>query len=207
MRTGSLVFPTSNSSPRIEARTSALKLNRRSRVDSIPSEYPQTLISAGTNTVWPASKWVRVVGRFTFRRASTWSSSLRPRSREQVHHDDLNGLPVLVQRRAAELHGALARPARGRAHLKDFRFDVQLVSRAHRARPLHLVGSSADDSAGGTEIALDQQLHRQRGRVPSARGEPVEEGAARGLCVRVERLRVELRRERLDRGRINLQLA
>src|SRR5713101_2095653 len=35
MRTGSLVFPTSNSSPRIEARAFALKLNRRSRVDSI----------------------------------------------------------------------------------------------------------------------------------------------------------------------------
>jgi hypothetical protein len=39
--------------------------------------------------------------------------------------------------------------------------------------------------------------------VPTARGETAEEGAARGIVVEMERLRIEFGRESLDRRRVD----
>jgi hypothetical protein len=47
-------------------------------------------------------------------------------------------------------------------------------------------------------LALHQQPHRHGRGVPSARDQLAEEGALRCLFVQVERLRIELRGERLD---------
>src|SRR5438445_233074 len=63
--------------------------------------------------------------------------------------------------------------------------------------PESLHGADSDPD-GGTEAALDEQLHRERGGVPSARRETAEERAARCVVVEMERLRIELCGERLD---------
>src|SRR5205823_10343484 len=97
-------------------------------------------------------------------------------------------------------------PAGGAANLEDLRLDVKLVARPDRARPLQLLGARADDAAGGAEAAFDQKPHGERGGVPSARRQAGEEGFAGGGFIEMERLRIELRGERLDRRRVETKL-
>jgi hypothetical protein len=58
----------------------------------------------------------------------------------------------------------------------------------------------ADDPTGDWRPAVHEQPHRDCGRVPSARREAAEQRRLGSLVVEVERLRVELCRERLDLG-------
>src|SRR5262249_54270425 len=61
-----------------------------------------------------------------------------------------------------------------------------------------LLEAHADDAADRLELALDQEPHRERGGVPAARGEALEDRGARGRFVQMERLRIELCGEGLD---------
>src|SRR5207249_4030688 len=85
-----------------------------------------------------------------------------------------------------------------RSHVEDFALDVQLVTRSHGKWPAELVEARTDDAAGGFEVALDQQSHRERGGMPAACRQAAEYRVARRLFVLVERLRIEFRRECLD---------
>jgi hypothetical protein len=107
-------------------------------------------------------------------------------------------LVSLVERRGAQLHHALLGARLRRAHLEDLGLDVQLVARAHRPRPAELVEPGPDDTARGLEVALDQEPHGHRRRVPAARREPAEERRRRRGVVQVKRLRIELGGEALD---------
>ena len=66
-----------------------------------------------------------------------------------------------------------------------------------RCRPAQL-SPSADEAAGEWRTTLDIQTHRDRGGVPTARRQALEERALSGLLVRVKGLRIELKRECLD---------
>ena len=82
---------------------------------------------------------------------------------------------------------------------------MQLIARTHRQWPPEFVEAGPDDASGGLQLAFDQQTHGERGGVPAACGESLEERATRSLLVKVERLRVERGGERLDLGRVDRQ--
>ena len=114
-----------------------------------------------------------------------------------VHLHDLNGLAVLVERDGADGHHA-SRGIRcrwpGREH---FRLYMQVIARPHRFRPPALE-AQANHPADGLEVAFDQQLHGDGGRVPAACRKPLEHRRARGLVVQMERLGIEFGRELFD---------
>ena len=69
-----------------------------------------------------------------------------------------------------------------------------------KSRPVgqRLVETSADAAAGGLELALDEEPHGQRRRVPAAGREPAENRFACSFIIKVEGLRIELSGEGLD---------
>ena len=73
-----------------------------------------------------------------------------------------------------------------------------LIPGSHGSWPAELVSPSAHDAAGGFEVALDQEPHGDRGRVPTTGGQSSEDRVARGFFVEMERLRIELGAECLD---------
>ena len=75
---------------------------------------------------------------------------------------------------------------------------MEEVARPHRTRPAHLLNAGADDTACERQSAFNQELHRDRDGVPSARGETLEEGPGRGRLVEVKGLRIELSGEGFD---------
>ena len=68
--------------------------------------------------------------------------------------------------------------------------------------PPQLVDAAADDAVGQRQ-GVDDELHRHRGRVPSARDHLPEEARLRGRLVQVERLPVELAGKSFDRGGVD----
>src|SRR5262245_65045433 len=76
--------------------------------------------------------------------------------------------------------------------------EPQGIARSHRARPAQLVDTSPDDAFRQRQ-GLDDELHRQRRRMPAAGDQLLEEGRARDRLVQVPGLRVELAGESLDR--------
>jgi len=57
---------------------------------------------------------------------------------------------------------------------------------------------AADEPAGEWRTTLDIQTHRDRGGVPTARRQALEERALSGMLVRMKGLRIELNSECLD---------
>src|SRR5205085_824685 len=93
--------------------------------------------------------------------------------------------------------GSSVGPRPRRLDCHDLALDVQNVAGTRRQRPTDL-SAAADDAAGDRQAAGDVQTHRDRRRVPAARGEPAKQAAARRLIVEMKGLRIELRGERLD---------
>src|SRR5438270_12083672 len=124
----------------------------------------------------------------------------RSRLDQQVHHQHLYRLVALVERRGPALDETLPRAAVRPPHLEHLGLHVQLVARPDRPPPLQLVRAPADDAAGGAEAALDEKTHGKRGGMPSARRQAAEERVAGSGFVEMERLRIELGGEGLDRG-------
>src|SRR5437899_11752333 len=116
----------------------------------------------------------------------------------EVRDDDLNGLVVLVERRRSHLDQPLIWTGPRGPHLEDLDLNAQLIPGSHGSWPAELVSPGAHDAAGGFEVALDQEPHRDRGRVPTTRGQSSEEGVRRGLSVESEGLRYELGGKALD---------
>ena len=79
----------------------------------------------------------------------------------------------------------------------DFALDVEYAARPRRLGP-HEFSAGAHDAAGDGEPAAHQPPHGESCRVPAARHESFKERSLRGLGVEVERLWVELLRERPD---------
>ena len=98
----------------------------------------------------------------------------------------LHGLAVLVERLAAQDDGAALRARARRHQLHDLALDAQDVARARRPRPDDL-DATADDAAGQGR-AVDQEAHRDGGRMPAAGGEAGEQRVARRRLVEVKGL-------------------
>ena len=99
----------------------------------------------------------------------------RPPWHEKIGHQDLNGLAALVECRCTHLDQTLVWPRFQRTDFENFAFEMQLVAGAHRRRPTELVEPGAEDAARRSELAFDQQPHRQRCSMPAARGETAED--------------------------------
>jgi len=109
----------------------------------------------------------------------------------------LNDVAALVYRPAEENYrAAIGSRARWR-DFNDFALNVEYVSGTGRCRPAQL-SPGADEAAGEWRTTLDIQTHRDRGGVPTARRQALEERALSGMLVRVEGLRIKLNRECLD---------
>src|SRR6516162_6892361 len=76
--------------------------------------------------------------------------------------------------------------------------EPQGIARPNRARPAQLVDPATDDASRQRE-RLDDELHGERRRVPSAGDQFLEEGRARDRLAQVPRLRLELAAEAFDR--------
>jgi hypothetical protein len=108
-----------------------------------------------------------------------------------------NNVAALVYRPAEkDYRSAVGSRARWR-NFNDFALNVEYVSGTGRCRPAQL-SPSADEAAGEWRTTLDIQTHRDRGGVPTARRQALEERLLSGLSVRVKGLRIELNRECLD---------
>jgi hypothetical protein len=110
---------------------------------------------------------------------------------------DLNDIAALVYRPAKKNYrSAIGSRARWR-NFNDFALHMEYVSGTGRCRPAQL-SPGAHEAAGEWRTTLDIQTHRDRGGMPTARRQTLEERALGGLVVRVKRLRIELDRECLD---------
>src|SRR5215510_10784717 len=76
--------------------------------------------------------------------------------------------------------------------------EPQDIARPDWTRPAQLVDPAADDASRQRQ-RLDDELHGERRRVPSAGDQLLEEGRMRDRLVQVPRLRIELAAEALDR--------
>src|SRR4029453_5720106 len=74
---------------------------------------------------------------------------------------------------------------------------MEYVSGTGRCRPVQL-SPGADEAACEWRATLDIQTHRDRGGVPTARCQALEERALGGMLVRMKGLRIELNSECLD---------
>jgi DNA-binding MarR family transcriptional regulator len=116
----------------------------------------------------------------------------------------LHGFAVLVQRCDPHLDEAVRRPRPRQPGFDDLGDDAQHVAGAHRRRPGQFA-ADAEDPASRAEFAGDQQPHRHRGGVPTARRQAAEQALAPGFVVEMKRLRVELGGERRDRRGLDPQ--
>src|SRR5207247_4856403 len=127
-----------------------------------------------------------------FTRGGLLAARRRAARYHEIRDDDLNGLVVLVERRRSHLDYSLSLTGPRGPHLQDLALDAQLIPGSHGSWPAELVSPGAHDAAGGFEVALDQEPHGDRGRVPTTGGQSSEDRVARGFLVEMERLRVEL---------------
>ena len=110
---------------------------------------------------------------------------------------NLNDIAALVYRPAKKNYrAAIGSRARWR-DFNDLALNVEYISGTGRRRPAQL-SPGADEAAGEWRTTLDIQTHRDRGGVPTARRQALEERLLSGLLVRVKGLRIELNRECLD---------
>jgi len=96
-----------------------------------------------------------------------------------------------------DYRAAIGSRARWR-NFNDFGLNMEYISGTGRHRPAQL-SSGPDNAASEWRTTLNIETHRDRGGVPTARRQAIEERAYRGLLVRVKGLRIELNRERLRR--------
>src|SRR5215472_12280521 len=91
-----------------------------------------------------------------------------------------------------------ARARLGWPHLDHLVLNTQLIAGAHWVRPAKFVEAGAHDATSGLELALDQEPHGERRRVPTARRQSAEDAVTGGIVIEMERLRIELGSEALD---------
>ena len=123
---------------------------------------------------------------------------MRTARHDQVADGDLHRFVVRIQRGCPDLDDTLIRTRLRGAYLEHNAFDAKFVARPNGSRPAQFVEACADDAAGGSEIAVDQELHRDRGGVPAARRETAEQRADRGPFIEMERLGIEFGGKALD---------
>jgi hypothetical protein len=69
----------------------------------------------------------------------------------------------------------------GWTHLDHLALDTQFIAETHRVRPAEFVEADAHDATCGLELALDQELHGERRRVPTARRQAAEDAVTGGI--------------------------
>jgi hypothetical protein len=113
------------------------------------------------------------------------------------HLENLNDVAALVYRLAEkDYRAAIGSRARWR-NFNDFALDMEYISRTGWRWPAQLC-AGPDDAAGEWRTTLDIQTLRDRGGVPTARRQALEQRVFRGLLVGVKGLRIELNRELPD---------
>jgi len=86
----------------------------------------------------------------------------------QVRHQDLDGFAVLIERGRPNLDQPLLGARLRWAHLDDLALESQFVSRAYRVRPAKFIEAGTDNASCGLKLALNQEPHGERRRVPAA---------------------------------------
>lgn len=66
---------------------------------------------------------------------------------DQIRDQNLHRLPVLIQRGRAHLDQSVIRTRSRRSHLEHFAFQVNLIARPHRVRPLKVVEAGTDNAS------------------------------------------------------------
>src|SRR6266851_6931336 len=117
----------------------------------------------------------------------------------------LHGFAVLVQRRRPHLDQPLVRTRLRWSNLEHFALDAQLIPRTHGPWPAARIKAGTDNAASGCKIALDQESHGDRGGMPTAGCQSVEERVTRGLFVEMEGLRIKGSSEGLELLRVDPQ--
>src|SRR5438552_18010906 len=117
---------------------------------------------------------------------------------DEAADEHLHGLVVLVERGGAHLDAPLLGARLRLPHFEDLALDAQHVSGTRGLGPAEFLEARAEDAARGLHLAVDDEAHRERGGVPAARRESLEERAARRRFVEMIGLRIVLLRERLD---------
>jgi hypothetical protein len=110
---------------------------------------------------------------------------------------NLNDVAALVYRPAEKDYRAAIGSRARRRDFDDLALNMEYVSGSGRCRPAQL-SPGADEAAGEWRTTLDIQTHRDRGGVPTARRQALEERALSGMLVRMKGLRIELNSECLD---------
>lgn len=111
--------------------------------------------------------------------------------------ENLNDVATLVYCSAEKDYRAAIWSRAGWPNFNYFTLDMEYISRTGWRRPAQL-SSGPDDPPGEWRTTLDIQAHRDRGRMPTARRQTLEERSFGDLLVRVKGLRIELNRECLD---------
>src|SRR5438445_3421545 len=77
-------------------------------------------------------------------------------------------IAVLIERGRPYLDQPLLGTRLRWAHLDDLALDSQFVSRAYRVRPAKFIEACTDNASCGLKLALNQEPHGERRRVPAA---------------------------------------
>src|SRR4051794_1399921 len=109
----------------------------------------------------------------------------------------IDGSTALIERRPFDQHGSLRFRFRGR-QTDDFALDIEFVTGAHRQHPAQIVDAKPNQRMRAEWPSLDGQLHCDPGRVPPRRRQALKQGLARRGIIKMNGLRIELRREPLD---------
>jgi hypothetical protein len=94
----------------------------------------------------------------------------------------------LVERDRSNPQGSIRTIRLWRKRFEYFRLDTYLVTRVYGTQPPQFVDAGTHDPARGPEIAVYQQAHRCRSRVPSADGQGAKYGTLGGVFIEMKRL-------------------
>src|SRR5262249_28452355 len=116
---------------------------------------------------------------------------------DKLGDEGLHHLTMLIARLAAYAHHSTLRSrARGR-YLLDCADYGERVAGPRGLRPSDLAAAS-DDSCCQRQPRFDEKFHGDRRGVPAACRQSSEQRCLGSLTIEVKRLRIELRRKRLD---------
>ncbi len=119
-----------------------------------------------------------------------------------IGDEGLHDFAILIVGRVPNTDEADLRPRLRRTRFDDFTFDPQHIAGPDGLRPTKFIDPAADHAAGWPEVAVDDEPHRRRHRVPAACRQSCEEGGLGNFLVEVERLRIVFAGKRLDGGSI-----
>src|SRR5437762_5142692 len=123
------------------------------------------------------------------------SLELRSPANHDKSHERLDDFAALICRHVPDADNPAIRFRAGLAHIENFSFEFQDITGPDRLRPAQFVHRQTDRAADWFEFSSDEETHAHGGRVPSARGEFLEDALPGSVSIEMKRLRIELPRE------------